>query len=191
MTVERSLNEQQLILQLKEGRADAAGGLMDLHGESLMRYLHSILASHDAAEDAFQESWIKVMEKIDKFDNDFTFASWLFRIARNVAYDALRKKRRWWQINYWQEVSEYNELEKEIADPTDWGRRIEDSETAARLLELLPPEFREVLFLRFFHDQSYGQIAAQCHLPLGTVKSRLKRGLDFLAKNIKEGEIHA
>jgi RNA polymerase sigma-70 factor, ECF subfamily len=63
-------------------------------------------------------------------------------------------------------------------------------ETVKRLLESLAPAYREVLCLRFFQDQSYEEIAEFCHLPLGTVKSRLKRGLDYLASNMMEEENH-
>ena len=190
MAIRPALDERQLILQMKQGQLDAAGGLMDLHGESLMRYIHSILGSREAAEDAFQESWVKVMEKIDGFDNEMSFAPWLFRIARNAAYDALRRKRRWWPINTTRQAPESNELDKQVADPTDFGHQVEARETIGRLLKSLPPDFREVLFLRFFKDQSYEEIAEYCHLPLGTVKSRLKRGLDYLAKNLMKGDCH-
>jgi len=191
MAIEPALDERQLILQLKQGQLDAAGGLLDLHGESLMRYLHSILGSREAAEDAFQESWIKVMGKIDRFDDQMSFAPWLFRIARNVAYDALRRKRRWWPINTTRQTPKPNELDTEVADPTDFGHQVVARETIERLLKSLSPDFREVLFLRFFQDQSYEEIAEYCRLPLGTVKSRLKRGLDSLAKNLMKGDSHA
>ena len=191
MAIEPDSDERQLILQMKQGQLDAAGGLMDLRGESLMRYLHSILGSREAAEDAFQESWIKVMEKIDRFDDEMSFAPWLFRIARNTAYDALRRKRRWWPINTTRQTPESNERDTEVADPTDFGHQVMARETIGRLLKSLSPDFREVLFLRFFQDQSYEEIAEYCHLPLGTVKSRLKRGLDYLAKNLMKGDSHA
>jgi len=69
----------------------------------------------------------------------------------------------------------------ELPDPADFGSRVIAQETVTRLLESLQPAYREVLYLRFFEDQSYEEIAALCRLPLGTVKSRLKRGLDSLA----------
>ncbi len=97
-------DERQLISQLKKGDTDAAGALMDLHGEALMRYLYSIMGSRESAEDVFQDSWVKVMEKISLFDSSVSFRPWLFRVARNAAYDALRRKKRWWSLDTGQSV---------------------------------------------------------------------------------------
>jgi len=182
-------DERQLISQLKQGNTNAAGELMDLHGEPLMRYLHSIMGTREAAEDIFQDSWVKVMEKISLFDTELSFRPWLFRLARNVAYDTLRRKKRWWSLDTGRSV-ENEDRPMEIPDPTDFGRQVVTQETVKRLLKSLAPAYREVLHLRFFQDQSYEEIAELCHLPLGTVKSRLKRGLDYLAGNMMEEENH-
>jgi len=180
MAIGPDADERQLICELKRGNTNAAGALMDIHGEALMRYLYSILGSRDSAEDVFQDSWVKVMEKIRLFDTEMSFRPWLFRIARNVAYDSLRRKKRWWSIDTGQSV-EPGGHPVELPDPADFGSRVIAQETVTRLLESLQPAYREVLYLRFFEDQSYEEIAALCRLPLGTVKSRLKRGLDSLA----------
>jgi RNA polymerase sigma-70 factor, ECF subfamily len=129
------------------------------------------------------------MEKYRLFDMDMSFRPWLFRIARNVAYDALRRKKRWWSLDTGQS-SESGERPVEIADSTDIGHQVVARETVRHLLGLLAPMYREVLYLRFFQDQSYEEIADLCHLPLGTVKSRLKRGLDSMAGSMMEEENH-
>jgi RNA polymerase sigma-70 factor (ECF subfamily) len=189
MAIGLAVGERELILQLKQGRTGAAGELMDHYGESLMRFLYSILGSREAAEDAFQESWVKVMERIGQFQDELDFGPWLFRIARNTAYDSLRKKRRWWSLDTGAAGDSENRP-MEIADPADFSGEVVTRQTVRRLLELLSPAFREVLFLRFFHDLAYEEIAELCGVPLGTVKSRLKRGLDYLAKNMMEKNSH-
>ena len=189
MVIEPEPDELQLISQLKKGDTDAAGALMDLHGEALMRYLYSIMGTRESAEDVFQDSWVKVMEKIGLFDSTVSFRPWLFRVARNAAYDALRRKKRWWSLDIGQSV-EKGDRPREIPDPADFGRQVVTQETVQRLLASLAPIYREVLCLRFFQDQSYEEIADFCRLPLGTVKSRLKRGLDFLASTMTEEENH-
>lgn len=189
MAIGPDADERQLISQLKQGNTDAAGALMDIHGEALMRYLYSIMGTREAAEDVFQDSWVKVMEKTSLFDTDRSFRPWLFRLARNVAYDALRRKRRWWSLDTGAS-KESEERPVEVPDPTDFGRQVVARETVRHLLGLLAPAYREVLYLRFFQDQTYEEIADLCHLPLGTVKSRLKRGLDSLAGNRMGEERH-
>ena len=64
-----------------------------------MRYLAVILGNRGSAEDAFQDTWIKVMERIRRYDLERPFAPWLFRVARNCAYDQLRRKKRWWSFD--------------------------------------------------------------------------------------------
>jgi RNA polymerase sigma-70 factor, ECF subfamily len=185
MAMGPAIDELQLILQLKGGNTHAAGELMDHYGEPLMRYLFSILGNREAAEDAFQESWLKVMEKIGSFREANSFGPWLFRLARNTAYDSLRRNRRWRSLESGS-GSDSEDRAPEIADPSDFGSQVVARQSIRSLLKSLDPDFREVIFLRFIQDQSYQEIAELCRLPLGTVKSRLKRGLDFLARNFGE-----
>jgi RNA polymerase sigma-70 factor (ECF subfamily) len=184
MTTGPAENEGRRILELKRGRMDAAGTLMDHYGESLMRYLHSILGNREAAEDVFQEVWIKVMRKIGRFHDGEAFGPWLFRVARNTAYDTLRGRKRWWSLDTGS--GKEGEEVPEVADPSDFGRRVLARETVSRAMGELTPGFREVLELRFIEELSYDEIAAVCRRPLGTVKSRLKRGLERLAERLGE-----
>lgn len=181
-------DEQQLIALLKQGNMGAAGKLMDIHGEAFMRYLYSIAGTREAAEDIFQDSWVRVMEKIRLFDAELSFRPWLFRIGRNVAYDLLRKKRRW-RFFGTDPLSE-SAIRVDIPDPADVGDQVVARETVQELMETLTPAHREVLYLRFFEDQTYEEIAELCRLPIGTVRSRLKRGLDYLAGHLRKEENH-
>lgn len=182
-------DEAQRILQLKQGQTEAAALLMDHYGEALMRYLFSILGNRESAEDVFQEVWVKVMEKIGLYKEDMPFAPWLFRIARNAAYDALKGRRRWWSLDTGSGKG-MDEDVPELESPLDLGHEVITQQTVGRLMNKLSPDHREVLMLRFFQDLSYEEIAGLCSLPLGTVKSRLKRGLEHLAKSLGEARNH-
>ncbi len=179
------MDERLLILKLKQDQTDAAGELMDRHGEALMRYLYSILGNRETAEDVFQETWVKVMKKIGQFKEEMDFSPWLFRIARNAAYDSMRKKRRWWSLDAGS-GGESGTRVPELADPVDFAREVLVRQSVRELMRSLSPDFREVIFLRFFREMSYQEIAELCRIPIGTVKSRLKRGLDYLASNLVE-----
>lgn len=172
-------------MQLKQGQPEAAAPLMDHYGESLMRYLFSILGNRESAEDVFQEVWVKVMENIAQFRTEMVFAPWLFRIARNAAYDALKARKRWWSLDSGSGRNP-DESIPEMESPVDLGQEVILRQTVGRLMNTLSPDHREVLQLRFFQDLSYEEIAGICRLRLGTVKSRLKRGLEHLAKSLME-----
>ncbi len=170
--------EQELIRRLKTGDVDALGELMDCHGENLMRYLHAILGRKEMAEDVFQDTWLRVMQKAGSFRTGNPVAPWLFRIARNHAYDMLRRDRnRWLSLNDGMGVS----ATAEEADAQGFSEQYERRELVERLLPKLDPGFREILWLRFFHDESYDSLAKILGIPIGTVKSRLRRALDQLA----------
>jgi len=190
MAIGPEADERQWISRLKRGDAGAAAALMDMHGEPLMRYLYSIVGTREGAEDVFQDSWVRVIEKIRLFDAGMSFRPWLFRLARNAAYDSLRRRKRWWSLDTGS-AAESGDRPLDPADPADLAHDVVTRETARRLLATLAPAYREVLSLRFFEDLSYEEIAALCRLPLGTVKSRLKRGLDQLAGTMLQEENHA
>lgn len=177
-------NECEWIRQIKAGNAGAVERLLEHYGEGLMGYLYSILGRRESAEDAFQETWLKVMQNIRQFHQETSFGPWLFRIARNTAYDQLRRKWRWSFAGSGDE----DDSAVEVPDPHNWGDDFLHRETVRKLLAELQPLHREILWLRFFQDLSYEEIAALCQLPLGTVKSRLKRAMNRLAAAYVEGE---
>ncbi|MEW5976878.1 MAG: RNA polymerase sigma factor [Acidobacteriota bacterium] len=170
--------ECRCIRQLKAGDRKAAQELLEHYGEPLMGYLFSILGRRENAEDAFQETWLKVMMQIGGFQSDMQFSPWLFRIARNTAFDHLRWKRRWQFLTL---ARGEDEPPFELPTSEDPAGQCLDRLTVQRLLKKLGPVYREMIWLRFYQGMSYEEMAILCGLPLGTVKSRLKRALDKLA----------
>ena len=170
--------ERRILDELRAGDRTRLGRLVDRYGEELMGYLMAILRRRETAEELFQESWIKVIERIDRFDPGSKFAPWLFRIARNCAYDRLRRWRRWRWVRLG--PGERGGPEREIAAPGNFADGVVAKETADALLNRLEPAQREVLWMRYIKEMSYDEIAGECGLPLGTVKSRVSRALAWL-----------
>ncbi len=142
--------ESEIIAQLRKGERSGIEQLMDYYGESLMRYLVSILDSREAAEDAFQDTWIRVMERIHRFTAGKPFAPWLFRIARNRAYDHLRRKKRWWSLG--------SDTENDYrCEPRDIETFIDGCALRAMVASLrrgFCPAYRELICLRFCDETS-------------------------------------
>jgi len=164
----------ELIRKLQGGDSQPVSVLMDRYGRDLMHYLASILNNREKAEDAFQETWSRVLRSIRRFDPNQPFGPWLFRIARNLAYDQLRRERRW---RFWFRQPREETPILEPSTESGFDRRLLDRDLARTLLARLEPMYREILWLRFFKDKSYEEIAEHCDLPLGTVKTRLRRAL--------------
>jgi len=165
----------ELVRKLQSGDFQPIEVLMDRYGRDLIHYLASILNNREKAEDVFQETWSRVLQSIRRFDLKQPFGPWLFRIARNLAYDELRKEKR--SRSRFEEPRE----EKPIFEPSTeslFDRRLLERDLARELLARLEPMYREILWLRFFKEKSYEEIADYCRLPLGTVKTRLRRALE-------------
>lgn len=181
---ERS-DERRLVNGLRAGDERALAALMDLHGEGLMRYLLSLLLRREEAEDLFQETWVRVLRRGRSCDPDRPFAPWLFRVARNLAFDHLRWRRRWRAL-----VG--HEPSRPSHEPSETPRtpeRLAAADLTHRLLGTLSPKLREVVHLRFWGDCSYEEIAAIAAVPVGTVKSRLNRALAQLSEGAARLEV--
>jgi RNA polymerase sigma-70 factor (ECF subfamily) len=133
---------------------------------------------HDgpAAEDIAQEAFISAIRSLDRFDRRRPFAPWLHRIVVNRAIDWTRARKARREISgeaieAWEGESQEPDLDA-IADS---GRMVE-------ALRSLGPEQRAVVVMRYILEYTPGEIAEVLDMPRGTVNSRLRRGLDALAK---------
>ena len=170
------------VLQLRRGDLDALTALIARYQNRLYRYLLRIVRERAEAEDLFQQTWLRVAQKIQSFDPRRNFDAWLFTLARNLALDHLRRVR---PESLDEPLSENfpvdtrgNQLPSKERTPLD--RAIEE-QRASRLIaamDEIPVAFREVLTLRFEEEMKLEEIAEIQGVPLSTVKSRLHRSMD-------------
>ena len=143
--------------------------------------------NYNAAEDIFQETWIRVIRSINSFRGDAKFSTWLFQIARNVYRDSMRGKRGLFFIS----IDETGELHSEsTADIVN----IDEMEYVRKIVAGLPVKMKEVIVLRYYHDLKINEIAGVAGCSPGTVKSRIFNALkiirkkkDYILKFKKEG----
>jgi RNA polymerase sigma-70 factor (ECF subfamily) len=149
----------------------------------LFRYLLMLTGSREEAEDLFQETWIRVLEKGHQYKPRWKFETWLFTIGRHLAID-LRRRRQPQSLDALLQPSRTDRpLELEDTTSSSAFEQAFQGEEAARVaaaLAHLPPSYREVLTLRFHEDMELEEIARVVDSPLSTVKSRLYRGLAML-----------
>ena len=163
--------------------------LIEQFQHRLYRYLLYLTGNTTLAEDLFQETWVRVLERGNQYNAKSKFESWLFAIARNLAIDAARRKRM-------PSIEELGNPEEDLHfDPPDHATisalqmlvEQEAGEAVRMSLLRIPPYYREVLLLRFQEDLGLEEIAKILSTPLSTVKSRLYRGLAAL-KSLLAGE---
>ncbi|MGE5325235.1 MAG: RNA polymerase sigma factor [Actinomycetota bacterium] len=166
------------LTRLRKGDLDALAALIEQYQGRLYRYLVRLLREPSTAEDLFQQTWLRVAERIKSYDPKRSFENWLFTVARNLAFDHLRR----YQPESLDEPlpSGESRLEKLAAEGPGAAESVMAHERSAQLaaaLELLPVVYREVLSLRFEEDLKLEEISDLLQIPLSTVKSRLRRAL--------------
>jgi RNA polymerase sigma-70 factor, ECF subfamily len=169
------------ILAVQNGDPEAFASLLGRYQNRLYRYLLRWVHEPASAEDLFQQTWMRVIQNIRRFDAKRNFDAWLFAVARNIAIDYLRRRR---PASLEEPVGEGVTLAGAFAietpGPLDQLLRSEKMELVHRVLELQPPVYREILSLRFEEEMKLEEIAEVLSVPLGTVKTRLARALERL-----------
>jgi RNA polymerase sigma-70 factor (ECF subfamily) len=189
-----SVSVEDDVTRLRKGDLDALGALIEQYQTRLYRYLLRLLHEPATAEDLFQQTWIRVAEKIRSYDQKRSFENWLFTVARNLAMDHLRRYR---SESLDEPLpsgeSRLDLLASESSGAADEILEAERNASLASAMETLPVIFREVLSLRFEEDMKLEEIAAILQIPLSTVKSRLRRALEqlrgILSNQLKQGTI--
>jgi RNA polymerase sigma-70 factor, ECF subfamily len=179
------------VLQLRRGDPDALATLMARYQNRVYRYLLRLVRQPADAEDLFQQTWLRVAEKIRSFDTSRNFDAWLFTVARNLAFDHLRRVRPSSLDEPLNDDSPDDTMVSRLAsaDPGPFEQLlvVERARHLAEALEDLPVSYREVLSLRFEEEMKLEEIATVLSAPLSTVKSRLRRSLDQLRETLEKG----
>jgi len=166
---------------LRRRDPDLLDRLIEQYQHRLLRYLVYLSGNRALAEDLFQETWIRVIERGHQYDGRHEFSTWLYAVARNLTIDYLRKKSPI-SLDGLMEDEDHAPLEPVDARPMAW-EVVQQHEQAERInvaLAGIPAEYREAIVLRFQDGLGLEEISVVTGAPLGTVKSRLYRGLNLL-----------
>lgn len=177
------------VARLRRGDLDALSELISRYQNRLYRYLLRIVKQPAEAEDLFQQTWVRVVEKIRRFDPSRNFDAWLFTLARNLAIDHLRRIRPESLdepvANDATGETRIERLPSSAAAPFDQAFERERARSIAAALTDLPVIYREVLSLRFEEEMKIEEIAQVLRVPLSTAKSRLRRSLEQLRESLE------
>jgi len=185
---------------LEQEAGEVAGGLrrrdpalidylIEQYRYRLFRYLLMLTGHRPEAEDLFQETWVRVLEKGHQYKPRWKFETWLFSIARHLVID-YRRRRHPESLDALLEPVDTRrplELEDTVSSSSfEQAFQGEEAKRVATALAHLPASYREVLTLRFHEDLELEEIAHIVDSPLSTVKSRLYRGLEMLREWLKD-----
>jgi RNA polymerase sigma-70 factor, ECF subfamily len=184
-----SQDAKALARQLKRRDPQLLDRLIEQYQFRLFRYLLHLTANRERAEDFFQETWLRVLERGHQYDGKWKFEAWLFAIARNLVLDWHRRKKPQSidSLAGPEEHAEFEIKDESSESPLDHVLHEEQRVGVQQSLKRVPAIYREVLVLRFQEEMQLDEIADVTGAPISTVKSRLYRGLDALKTAMQGG----
>jgi RNA polymerase sigma-70 factor (ECF subfamily) len=174
---------------LKQRDPELLDLLIERYQFRLFRYLLHLTGSRERAEDFFQETWVRVIERGYQYDGKWKFEAWLFTIARNLILDWHRRKKpeSFESLAGPDENSTFDVRDQKGASPLESFLNQEQHKGVHASLGKIPAVYREVLVLRFQEEMQLDEIAGVLNAPVSTVKSRLYRGLEALRSAMTGG----
>lgn len=185
------MDEKLLIKKIKSGDMEAFSLLVSAYEKKAVNFARRMLGTQEEAEDAAQEAFLKVFDKIHTFREDSSFSTWFYTVLNNICLDALRKRsRRAETVSIHQSDDTGDEYELQIEDTADGPYEAFQKNEAKRLLEIaltkLSDEHRTVIILRDINGFEYEEIAKILKISTGTVKSRISRARLSLRRILEE-----
>lgn len=188
---EKAKKDFILIERAKEnGDEKAYAELMARYKKPVYHMILKMVRNVDDAEDLTIEAFAKAFKNLKKFNPEYTFSTWLFRIATNNCIDFIRKKKLdTLSINTSFKDDNGDNVDMDIKDfnlnPQEETIKSEKIDIIQTIVTKLPPKYQILVRLRYFQELSYEEIATEIDAPLGTVKAQLHRARELLYDLIK------
>lgn len=176
----------QLIAKAQKGDQVAYTSLLDLYWNEVYHFMLKRTENETDAEDITIDTFSKAFNKLEQFNPDFQFNTWLLSIAKNAHIDLVRKKKSNLNVTFGDDDNQ-NAYDVADASPTAEDTLIIEQNLSQllRCIKELKPHYQEVIQLRYFQEMSYQDIAHQLQEPLSNVKIKILRAKKLLATIIK------
>jgi RNA polymerase sigma-70 factor, ECF subfamily len=185
----KKISDHSLIEAVKNGEDSAFDEIVRRYQQPLTNYVFRILNDYEEAVDISQESFVRVYFAIERYNTEYAFSTYIYRIATNLAISEIRKRKRRKLLSFTGFFQ--NEGEEKDFDAVD-QRNLQDVEliererklTISKAIESLPEKYRVPIILRDIEERNYDEIAQILELGLGTTKSRISRGRAILREKL-------
>jgi RNA polymerase sigma-70 factor, ECF subfamily len=192
--VSEVLTDHGLLQATLTGDEAAFGELVRRYRNQITNYIYRMTNDYETAVDLAQETFMRVFAAAERYQTNYAFSTYIYRIATNLAISELRRRKRRRLISltgYFQArdtaPSELTELDVPDARPLQDVAVVDGERRAAvaRAIATLPEKYRAPLVLRDIEERSYDEIAAILEMSEGTVKSRINRARSFLRDKLR------
>ncbi len=186
----KKLSDIELVKLAMNGDETAYAEIMNRYRKKVEVIVSKIVKQKSETEDLVQEIFTKAFTSISSFKSEFSFSTWLYKIATNHCIDFIRKRK----ISTFSLDEDY-ELEEDTIqrEIPDWSKtpdrelfEKQRNEIIHEAINSLPEHYRKVIIMRHFEDKSYEEIAKELKLPIGTVKVHIFRARELLYKKLKD-----
>ncbi len=178
---DEEMADDQLVILLTQGDRESLGVLYDRHGKAVFGFTLYLLKDPHRAEEVTQEVFLNVWLKATKFNPERgTFHAWIMTMAHHRAIDEMRRDSRQWQ-RLEQAARESAPPQNSLIDTTaEAAQRSQEGEVVRSALATIPEEQRRVIELAYYHGLTHSGISNRLGQPLGTVKTRMRLGMQKL-----------
>ena len=193
---DKALEDFRLIDSAVSGHDQQAyADLMQRYKKPVYHMILKMVRNVDDAEDLTIEAFAKAFKNLHKFKKDFTFSTWLFRIATNNTIDFIRKKR----LDTMSLDTSYKDdngdavtidVQDKNLNPQEEAIKSQKIELVRLFVGKLPAKYQRLVKLRYFDELSYDEIAKELEAPLGTVKAQLHRARELMYDLVKSKKEH-
>ncbi len=166
------------------GDASAFSHLVDRYKGPVYSLAYRMLGQPADAEDAAQEAFVRAYTRLETFDPERKFSTWLLSITANLCVDHLRRKR----PALLDDLTQGTHWDRATAGPETLLMRREQQTEIQHVLQILPAKYREVVVLHYWQDLSCAEIGMRMGLSENGVKTRLHRARQMLAQRLQKPE---
>ena len=187
------LTDEELALAYIDGDNSAFDELLSRNQSKLFSYILFVVRDEDKANDLFQETFVKVITKLHekRYVDSGKFSAWIMRIAHNVMMDWYREQRARNLIELSEENNLSNLSKNDILDINVENRYVNDQimTDVKKMINMLPPTQREVVFMRFYQNLSFKEIAELTGVSINTSLGRMRYAILNLRRMTREHNI--
>lgn len=191
MISDRIDRDAELVQALRRGEPDAADRLLATYQSRAYRLARGITGNVEDAEEAVQDAFWSVLQKIALFRGDAAFGSWLYRIVANGALQKVRRRGQRLEIALDEVLPVFDEHGEHVSPCVDWSSAVKDASRQAELrlaltaaIDELPTHYRAALVLRDVEGLSIAEIAETLGILSGTAKTRIHRARLFVRNRL-------
>lgn len=178
------INEETLIEMLRNKEQRAISIIYEKYGEALLGVIFRLLGDRERAEEALQETFLKIWKYGESYDPEKSrLFTWMMTVARNTAYDASRKKS-------FRDRQRIQPLENHVSiiEKANSVQTYTDAIGLQELIEKLNTKYATIIDILYFQGYTQSEAAEELDIPLGTVKTRVRKAFQYLKQMLSYGE---